>query len=100
MRTTVLDKICEDLLDKYKENRLTFSYEPECKTPLYNKLSSEQFGSSTTFESETQNFEPKMNREKVGMDLKLQWRIMMKEFEQSTKKNISGASTACHESFN
>ena len=30
-----------------------------------------------------------MNRQKVGQDLKLQWNLMMQEFEQSAKKQLS-----------
>ena len=93
----MLDKICEDLLEKYKDNRLTFSFESECKTPLYNKPSGQRFGSSTTFESESHNFEPQMNREKVGNDLKLQWSQMMKEFEQSSKKQVTEIATLCND---
>lgn len=74
--------------------------ETEYKTPAYTKLSSERFGSSTTFESETQNFETPMNREKVGNDLKLQWNQMMKEFEQSSKKQIGEVAQFCADSVN
>ena len=93
----MLDKIWEDLLDKYKENKINISFEPEYKTPEFNKFSKDRFGSSTTFESETQNFQPKTNREQVGEDLKLQWSEMMKEFEQSTKKQVSNSSVGTHE---
>jgi hypothetical protein len=67
--------------------------EKQLKTPVYHKSSFERFGSSTTFESETQCFEaPRMNREKIGKDLKLQWSQMMKEFEFDSKKQIVGTS--------
>ena len=64
----MLDKICEDLLEKYKENQINIAFETQYKTPEFNKFSKDRFGSSTTFESETQNFELKMNREQVGED--------------------------------
>lgn len=93
----MLDKICEDLLEKYKENRMTFNFDSEYKTPLYHKTSSERFSTSTTFESEAQSVEAKWNREKVGNDLKLQWSQMMKEFEHSTKKQLTGLTPLCAE---
>ena len=49
-------------------------------------------------ESETPKQEPKMNREKVGQDLKLQWNQMMDEFEQSSKKQFTGFTSLCFDS--
>lgn len=67
--------------------------EKQLKTPVFQKSSFERFGSSTTFESETQCFQPsRMNREKIGKDLKLQWSQMMKEFEFDSKKQMAGTS--------
>ena len=87
MRTTVLDKICEDLLEKYKENKLNITFEAEYKTPAFNKFNSQRFGSSTTFESENQiNKMRDCNSEEVGNELKMQWNQMMKEFEMSSSK--------------
>lgn len=86
----MLDNICESLLEKYNENKLNFSFEPEYETPAFHKQSIERFSSSTTFESEAPNFEFKTHRERVGNDLKQQWTQMMKEFEQSAKKQIAG----------
>lgn len=96
----MLDKIWEDLLEKYKENKINITFETEYKTPEFSKISKGRFVSSTTFESETQNFELKSNREQVGEDLKLQWSQMMKEFEQSTKKQLSSSSLASLEHLN
>lgn len=46
-------------------------------------------------ESETPNQEPKLNREKVGQDLKLQWSLMMEEFEGSAKKQLVEVTPLC-----
>ena len=57
------------------------------KTPDVAKQKSEMMGSSTTLGSEMQNSEVKRNNTfKVGNDLKLQWNQMMKEFENSSKR--------------
>mmetsp|Transcript_5234 Transcript_5234/g.5998 ORF Transcript_5234/g.5998 Transcript_5234/m.5998 type:complete len:121 (+) Transcript_5234:1216-1578(+) len=91
LRTTVLDKICEDLLEKYKENKLNITFESQYKTPIFNKFTSDRFGSSTTFESENQvNYHRDSSREEVGNDLKMQWNQKMKEFDMnSTQKQTS-----------
>lgn len=88
MRAAVLDNLCKDLLAKYKDNRVIEKPDLEYKTPIYSKNSSHRFESSTTIESEAQIYEPKMNREKIGEDLKLQWSQMMEEFEEGTKKQL------------
>ncbi|CAI2364473.1 unnamed protein product [Moneuplotes crassus] len=88
LRTTVLDKICEDLLEKYKENKLNISFEPEYKTPAFNKFQSERFDSSTTLASEHPNYGSKANREEVGKALKMKWTQNMKEFGLSCTKGL------------
>jgi hypothetical protein len=62
------------------------------QTPDYNKQKSDMMGSSVTLESDIQILEQKVNRQKVGNDLKLQWTEMMKEFEQGSKRQIRGMS--------
>ena len=88
LRTTVLDQICEGFMEKFKKKCLNGG-ETQLKTPSFQKSPFERFGSSTTFESETQCLEaPRMDREKIGEDLKLQWSQMMKEFEFDSKKQM------------
>lgn len=66
------------------------------KTPLFQKPIIEPYTTSTTFESETQNFEASsMNREKIGNDLKLQWSQMMQEFDKGAKKQIVSFAPLC-----
>lgn len=75
-------------MDKYKENKLNISFEPEYKTPAFNKFQSERYENSTTFESEVTPFGIKANREEVGRDLKMKWTQNMKEFDLSGSKSL------------
>lgn len=71
--------------DKFKttakiENNVEF------QTPSYTKLFEDKYGSTMEMESEFKFTEHKINREKIGNDLKLQWTQMMHEFEQGPKQ--------------
>lgn len=95
MRATVLHKICEDLLRKYKINNTEARQDLKYETPLYSKPAMDCFGSYTTNETETQKIDSCISREKVGQDLKNQWCEMMKEFEQGNKGHFLGLQPQC-----
>ena len=95
MRATVLHKICEDLLRKYKVNHKEVSHDLKYETPIYSKPSIDWFGSYATNETESQKFDTFVSREKVGQDLKNQWWEMMKEFEQGNKSHFLGTQPRC-----
>lgn len=90
----MLHKICETLLGKHKVGHGGAKETQGYQTPAYSKQPATRFASCATLESEPHS-EPKLNREKVGRDLKLQWSEMMKEFELGAKKTALSTAPLC-----